>query len=131
MRWSTAARDGRTIRLLAQQRTLPHHMSFSRQSSRGNPTPQLSIATDPIAKRTGTPTSIPSVDELGSELGLTEREAQVTRLLVWGDSNKAIARKLAIQTGTVRKHVEHILRKFGAPSRRAVTQRVLHLVEPN
>jgi two-component system, NarL family, response regulator LiaR len=53
---------------------------------------------------------------------LTERETEVLRLLVQGQSNKQIARDLQIVEDTVKTHVKHILAKLGVQSR---TQAVL------
>lgn len=48
---------------------------------------------------------------------LTEREADVFALMVTGASNQQIADKLVITEGTVKSHVKHILRKYGAVNR--------------
>jgi DNA-binding NarL/FixJ family response regulator len=56
---------------------------------------------------------------------LTEREADVLRLLARGKANKEIARALAVGEQTVKSHVGHILAKLGVHSR---TQAALHAV---
>jgi len=48
---------------------------------------------------------------------LTERESEVLRLMVTGASNHEIAQQLVITEGTVKSHVKHILRKYGAVNR--------------
>lgn len=48
---------------------------------------------------------------------LTEREAEVFELMVTGATNQAIADRLVISEGTVKSHVKHILRKYGAVNR--------------
>jgi DNA-binding CsgD family transcriptional regulator/GAF domain-containing protein len=48
---------------------------------------------------------------------LTEREAEVFDLMVTGATNQAIADRLVITEGTVKSHVKHILRKYGAVNR--------------
>jgi DNA-binding NarL/FixJ family response regulator len=48
---------------------------------------------------------------------LTSRETEVLRLVATGDSNKAIARELGIEVGTVKSHVSAIMTKLGATSR--------------
>lgn len=48
---------------------------------------------------------------------LTERERDVLRLMVAGDSNPEIARKLIVSLSTVKFHVSSILSKLGAGSR--------------
>jgi NarL family two-component system response regulator LiaR len=58
-------------------------------------------------------------------VGLTERETEVLRLLVQGQSNKEIAQALQIVEDTVKTHVKHILAKLGVQSR---TQAVLYAI---
>ena len=48
---------------------------------------------------------------------LTSRETQVLSLVAGGESNKAIARDLAIKAGTVKSHMTAIMTKLGANSR--------------
>ncbi len=48
---------------------------------------------------------------------LTSREVEVLRLVVAGESNKAIARQLQIEVGTVKSHMSAIMTKLGATSR--------------
>lgn len=50
-------------------------------------------------------------------VGLTEREMEVFRLMANGASNHEIAEQLVITQGTVKSHVKHILRKYGAVNR--------------
>ena len=50
-------------------------------------------------------------------VGLTEREVDVLRLLVAGQSNPAIAESLFISPATARTHVSNILAKLGVHSR--------------
>lgn len=50
-------------------------------------------------------------------LGLTERERHVLELLRRGNSNKAIARELEIEEGTVKVHVRRIMKKLHASNR--------------
>jgi len=48
---------------------------------------------------------------------LTSREVEVLELVVGGESNKAIARQLRIEVGTVKSHMSAIMAKLGATSR--------------
>ncbi len=48
---------------------------------------------------------------------LTEREADVVRLILTGASNASIAAELVITVDTVKSHVKRILRKLGATNR--------------
>jgi DNA-binding CsgD family transcriptional regulator len=50
-------------------------------------------------------------------VGLTDREVEVFDLMVTGASNQEIADDLVITEGTVKSHVKHILRKYGAVNR--------------
>lgn len=52
-----------------------------------------------------------------SDLPLTRQQANVLQLLESGISNKEIARKLHIETATVKNHVHHILQKLKVSSR--------------
>ena len=56
---------------------------------------------------------------------LTEREAEVLRLVARGRSNKQIAQELFVGEKTVKAHVSNILTKLGVHSR---TQAALHAV---
>ncbi len=53
--------------------------------------------------------------------GLTEREAQVLRLVAEGKSNRQIGQTLAISEFTVARHVQNIFAKLGVSSRAAAT----------
>lgn len=48
---------------------------------------------------------------------LTSRETEVLRLVASGQPNKAIARQLRIELGTVKSHMSAIMAKLGASSR--------------
>jgi NarL family two-component system response regulator LiaR len=56
---------------------------------------------------------------------LTEREAEILKLLARGKANKQIASDLFVEEKTVKIHVSSILRKLGVQSR---TQAALHAV---
>lgn len=49
--------------------------------------------------------------------GLTEREGQVLRCLVQGDTNKMIANRLNITEATIKVHMKSLLRKINATNR--------------
>jgi len=51
---------------------------------------------------------------------LTQREAEVARLIARGYSNKEIARELTVSVATVKHHVHNILNKMQLPSRSRV-----------
>jgi HD-GYP domain-containing protein (c-di-GMP phosphodiesterase class II) len=61
----------------------------------------------------------PRVRELPA--GLTERELEVLRVLVRGQSNQAIADGLGISPRTVGHHIQHVYQKAGVRSRAAAT----------
>lgn len=54
---------------------------------------------------------------VGEDLGLTDRERVVLRLLAEGHSARRIARYVAASPRTVEKHLEHIYRKMGVHDR--------------
>jgi DNA-binding NarL/FixJ family response regulator len=56
------------------------------------------------------------------QLGLTDRQAEVLRLILRGLPNKLIGRQLQLAEGTVKVHVSAVLRALGVRNR---TQAVL------
>lgn len=56
-----------------------------------------------------------------SDLGLTQREREVLRMMAAGKSNQEIADVLFVSLGTVKVHVTHILAKLSVKSRTAAT----------
>jgi len=61
----------------------------------------------------------------GSSLGgLTRRQQQIARLLDEGLSNKEIARRLSLETATVKNHVHNILERLHVSRRTQVAARV-------
>jgi ATP/maltotriose-dependent transcriptional regulator MalT len=53
--------------------------------------------------------------------GITDREAEVLRLVASGATNRAIAQELVLSEKTVDRHVSNIFRKLGVSSRSAAT----------
>jgi DNA-binding NarL/FixJ family response regulator len=51
------------------------------------------------------------------DIPLTQREAEVLRMVALGMTNKQIAQSLQISAETVKEHVQHILRKLGVSDR--------------
>jgi LuxR family transcriptional regulator, regulator of acetate metabolism len=62
---------------------------------------------------------------------LTPREFEVLKLIVRGDTNVAIAKKLVLSEGTVKFHVKNILRKLHASNRAEATSRYMKLALDN
>ena len=58
---------------------------------------------------------------------LTDREAEVLRLLAAGRSNQRIAHELVVALDTVKKHVTHVLGKLGAANRTEAVARARQL----
>jgi DNA-binding NarL/FixJ family response regulator len=66
---------------------------------------------------------------------LTPRELEILQLVAEGQTNRQIATSLIVAVGTIKAHVEHILRKLGAADRtqaavRAVELGIAHPEEP-
>ncbi len=63
-------------------------------------------------------------------MGLTDREAEVARLVCLGLSNKEIGQTLYISDTTVKKHMTHILEKAGCESREGLAETVKEKRDP-
>jgi DNA-binding CsgD family transcriptional regulator len=61
---------------------------------------------------------------LMSAYGLTERERDVTRLILQGSSTTQIARQLVVSAHTVQQHLKNIFDKTGVRSRRDLVAKV-------
>lgn len=66
--------------------------------------------------------SIPVAD---NESPLTAREREVIRLICQNNTNAEIAKRLSISEGTVRRHIENMLRKTGQRSKTALVAYVV------
>ena len=78
---------------------------------------QSSDMTKPPRNKTKTKTKLtPAENPLGS-LGLTTRETEVLTWIAQGKTNYEIGLILSACTGTICKHVEHILRKLCVKNR--------------
>ena len=49
--------------------------------------------------------------------GLTQRELEIVRAVMDGDTNKAMAKRFGISENTVKRHLTHIFNKVGASTR--------------
>lgn len=58
------------------------------------------------------------------QLGLSKREAEIIELILNGDSNDAIAKKLFVSINTVKTHIKNIFNKLGVNNRTAIMNKV-------
>ena len=66
-----------------------------------------------------------SLEARVAALGLTDRQAEVTRLAARGLSNREIAERLQVSPSTVKRHLENVYRQTGVGSRGALTALLL------
>jgi DNA-binding NarL/FixJ family response regulator len=72
------------------------------------------LAADPASRSAPAPTSLPA--------GLTEREADVLRLVALGLTNREVAKRLFLSTRTVDTHLHRVYEKLGVAGRAAATR---------
>jgi DNA-binding CsgD family transcriptional regulator len=93
---------------------------------------RLATMQRPPRRATTAPLPVPSArerdDRVVFEGLLTRRELDVLRLLADGSSNRAIAEALVISEGTVKFHVNSILRKLRVANRAEAVARYLRLL---
>ena len=70
-------------------------------------------------KRRGRPSEslVTNLDKLIEKIPITAREEEIVRLIILGESNKDIARKLYISNSTVRNHIYNIYQKLKVKNR--------------
>lgn len=69
-------------------------------------------------------------DEAAAVERLSDRQRQVLALVSAGRTNAEIALALDLSIGTVRKHIEHILRRLGVSTRTAAAATFIHASRP-
>jgi len=69
-----------------------------------------------MANAVPSPASAPKTSK-ANELGLTERERDVLKLIAQGRNNSEIAAELYVSEATVKTHINHIFSKLGARDR--------------
>jgi DNA-binding NarL/FixJ family response regulator len=58
---------------------------------------------------------------------LTAREVEILKLIAGSRSNREVAEKLVVSSGTVRVHVQHIIAKLGVSDRTGAVVRGIEL----
>lgn len=117
----TGRRDAQAVReamdagftgFLTKDTPLPSFAERIRAALRGEVVVPQRLETPRVVTRTP---EEQSADLLAGQL--TPREREVLSLLVEGNDNREIARRLAVSSNTVRTHVQSILTKLGVRSR--------------
>lgn len=88
--------------------------------SGGTYVPPEAIRGSPIVERAGQDqkdTKIDSGPTKSTALGLTPRQTDILRLLIQGNSNKHICRKLELSEATVKSHMTAVLRALNVTNR--------------
>lgn len=81
------------------------------------------FAPAPPAARDGRPVriamtaAVPAKSDLDAVNGLTDRQREVLRLLLEGQSNKEIARALGVLEGTIKVHLRTVMQRLGVRNR--------------
>lgn len=83
----------------------------------GDGRPRIAVIVEPAHPARITPI-------LMSAFGLTEREQDVTRLVLQGESTSSIAERLVVSPHTVQQHLKRIFEKTGVHSRRDLVGKV-------
>lgn len=72
-----------------------------------------------VSLEIGPPQTLPAKQEAAAQIGLSDREIEVLRLIASGSTNTEISDILCISPHTVKSHVVHILNKLGVNDRTA------------
>jgi predicted ATPase/DNA-binding CsgD family transcriptional regulator len=106
-------------RAAATVRSVLDEAAFARAWGAGRALPLEQAIADALAlaAEIATPPDVAHRSEPSSAAQLSAREAQVLRLLADGQSNKEIARELALSVHTVERHLANVYAKIGARGR--------------
>jgi len=100
------------------------HFSAATEKRRSISACWSTIMDDNHSKSVGSRTTASDVENLptvqSAKDGFTQRQKAVLECLSRGESNKAIARRLGIREGTIKIHVQRIMRKLGVANRTQV-----------
>jgi DNA-binding NarL/FixJ family response regulator len=91
-------------------------------------TPSAAATTAPFG-RPGAAADLLTDEELAARTGLTPRQAQVARMLVWRLTNREIGERLGLSESTVRRHVEGVFVRLGVAGRRAVGDAIAERIQ--
>jgi DNA-binding CsgD family transcriptional regulator len=126
-----AAHDGaRLARALSEERTELRRLLawLDARATELDDAPRHPFGAEPAAFPGSEPADPAPLDDRAAFDGLlTRRELDVLRLLVQGASNRDLATELVLSAGTVKFHVNSILRKLGAANRAQAVARYLTL----
>jgi DNA-binding CsgD family transcriptional regulator len=120
---------GRALLVAGKRAEAAAVLAEARRAAVHRDAPAAVSAVDDLIRRAGLSQPGASADQvpIADRLGLTARELEVLGCLLEGLTNREIGARLFISPKTASVHVTAILRKVGAPSRRAAVVRAREL----
>ena len=110
--------------IIAGGRFIPHHYDGSRTRTSVTPVSQMGtgVASRPVKSLGG--------DQLASSFEITERQAEVMKILANGESNKAIANRLGLSEATVKSHIRQLMLKLDVQNRTQAALVAHNILQP-
>lgn len=77
--------------------------------------------------KAGADTGPQEVKQPASHIPLTRRESEILSYMITGRTNREIAQSMALSSGTIKTHVQHIINKLGVSDRTQAAVRAIEL----